>query len=133
MTPGIDLWSTYVVGGVDVDTGRVVDGRGGRNGVKVDIVLPRVVGTRPSAQAFLREVPQQLSGMDVVLDCRGLMDGTASFADEIVRAVLCERGASSLVALGPGPDFAEDLISAAQDHDVQDRFKIARVIESVAS
>ncbi len=99
----------------------------------VKIVLPRVVGTRPSARAFLREVPQDLVGRNVVLDCRGLVDGTASFADEIVKAVLKERGAASLVALRPGPDFAGDLSAAADDHEVADRFRVERTPESVAS
>lgn len=99
----------------------------------VTIKLPRVVGTRPSARAHLREVPDRLDGQDVVLDCRGLVDGTASFADEIVKVVLADRNAASLVALGPGHDFAEDLMTAAQDHNVANRFRLERVIESVGS
>jgi hypothetical protein len=99
----------------------------------VRIVLPRIVGTRPSARALLREVPTRLDGEDVVLDCRGLVDGTASFADEMVKAVLVDRTAASLVALGPGQDFATDLAAAAHDHGVLDRFRLERLSESVAS
>lgn len=101
--------------------------------MSITVVLPRVVGTRPSARAFLQQIPEDLAGQDVVLDCRGLVDGTASFADEIVKVVLHDRRADSLLALGPGDDFATDLATAAQDHGVSDRFRLERVIESVAS
>lgn len=97
------------------------------------IVLPRVVGTRPAAQYYLDSVPERLHGKDVELDCSGLADGTASFADEIVKVVLADRGARSLVAVAPGHDFATDLQTAAHDHGVADRFRLERVIESVGS
>lgn len=99
----------------------------------VEMVLPRVVGTRPSARLFLHEIPEQLAGTEVVLDCRGLVDGTASFADEVVKVVLVDRGAASLVAVGPGHDFAGDLATAAADHGVTGRFRLERVTEHVGS
>lgn len=91
------------------------------------IVLPDVVGTRPAARVFLSQVPAQLAGRTVVLDCTWLVDGTASFADEVVKVILADRQADLLVAVEPTDDFAADLQTAASVHGVANRFKIQRV------
>lgn len=101
--------------------------------MSMSVTLPRVVGTRLSAHGYLRDLPTDLSGQDIELDCRRLVDGTASFADEVVKIVLKERNARTMVAVGPGRDFADDLQTAAHDHGVADAFSLERVTESVAN
>jgi hypothetical protein len=93
----------------------------------VTIVLPRVVGTRPAVAGFLTHVPRDLTDREVELDCRGLLSGTASFADELVKILLKDSGARRLVARGPGADFAADLRVAADDHGVADRLSVEGV------
>lgn len=87
----------------------------------MEIKLPRVVGTRPAVAPFLAEVPTDLHGERVVLDSRALLSGTPSFADEMVKAVLVDRGADELVVLGANSDFAADVTTSARDHGVLDR------------
>lgn len=88
------------------------------------LALPRVVGTRPAVAPFVRDLPGDLRGAAVVLDCRTLLSGTASFADEMVHAVLVERRADELLALGAAGDFAADLSSSAREHGVLDRLHL---------
>lgn len=97
------------------------------------VTLPRVVGTRPSAQHYLDMLPQSLLEQDVLLDCGGLVEGTASFADEVVKVVLATRNAARLVAYASGSEFAHDLQVAAQEHHVSDRLHLERVITHIGS
>jgi hypothetical protein len=87
----------------------------------MEIRLPRVVGTRPAVAPFLADVPAELHGEKVVLDSRALLSGTPSFADEMVKAVLVDRGADELIVVGANSDFASDLTDSARDHGVLDR------------
>ncbi len=89
--------------------------------MKTDIALPRVVGTRPAVAPFLVGVPTDLHGERVTLDCRALLSGTPSFADEMVKVLLVERGADGLVVLGANEEFAADLLASAREHGVADR------------
>ncbi len=90
----------------------------------MEITLPRVVGTRPAVAPFLVDVPLDLHGAAVVVDCRALLSGTPSFADELVRSLLVDRHAAELVVLGAGTDFAADLLESARDHRVGDRLHL---------
>lgn len=90
----------------------------------MEIRLPRVVGTRPAVAPFLADVPGDLRGQKVVLDSRALLSGTPSFADEMVKAVLVDRGADELVVLGANSDFASDIAVSARDHGVLDRVRL---------
>lgn len=90
----------------------------------MEIRLPRVVGTRPAVAPFLADVPTDLRGEKVVLDSRALLSGTPSFADEMVKAVLVDRGADELVVLGASTDFASDVTVSARDHGVLDRVRL---------
>lgn len=87
----------------------------------MDIKLPRVVGTRPAVAPFLAALAEDLRGHTVVLDCRALLSGTPSFADELVKQVLRDRRADELLVLGANSDFSADLASAAEARDVSDR------------
>ncbi len=89
--------------------------------MKTDISLPRIVGTRPAVAPFLVDVPGDLRGQRVTLDCRALLSGTPSFADEMVRVLLVERRAEELMVLGANEDFASDLAASAREHGVFDR------------
>lgn len=87
----------------------------------MDITLPRVVGTRPAVAPFLDHLRADLKGETVVLDCRSLLSGTPSFADEIVKQVLADRRADELLVLGANSDFGADLAASAAAHGVIDR------------
>jgi hypothetical protein len=87
----------------------------------IKIKLPRIVGTRPGVAPFLVDVEETLEGEHVVLDCRALLSGTPSFADEMVKQILVERGAAELVVLSATSDFASDVIASARDSGIVDR------------
>jgi hypothetical protein len=91
------------------------------------LTLPRLVGGRSRAKEMLAPFPSDLTGANVVLDCRDLLSAPPSFADELVRIVLAERHADSLEAIGAGPDFAGDLANAAAAHDVVSRLRFEAV------
>lgn len=86
-----------------------------------EIRLPRVVGTRPAVAPFLASLDDKLAGQRVVLDCRSLLSGTPSFADEMIKQVLVVREADELLVVGASTDFADDVMQAARDHLVSDR------------
>lgn len=88
------------------------------------MVAPRLVGSRESAQAILSTIPKDLVGQRVALNCRELRSGSPSFADEIVRVVLVERQAAELVLVGAGERFAAYVRDSAGAHDVVDRLLV---------
>ncbi|OFV77031.1 hypothetical protein [Rhodococcus erythropolis] len=58
--------------------------------------LPPLAGTRKRAQGLLEQLPPDLSGSTVVVDCRGLVAATLSFADELIQGVLVDRKAKEM-------------------------------------
>ncbi|WP_448625910.1 hypothetical protein [Geodermatophilus sp. URMC 64] len=90
----------------------------------VPVEMPQLSGGRKRAQALVRPISQQLRGGTVILDCRQLIAGTASFADEIVRLVLVDGGANLLEVRNVDRDFGQDLLTAAKDHGVSSQLRI---------
>lgn len=93
-------------------------------GMAYQMVAPRLVGSRESAQAVLATIPHDLTGQRVALNCRELRSGSPSFADEIVRVVLVERRATELALVGASERFAVYVRDSAQAHDVVDRLLV---------
>jgi hypothetical protein len=88
--------------------------------LKHELPLPRLIGSRPAVRALAREL-DDVRGHEVVLNARGLRSASPSSADEFVKVLLVDGGASSLRVVGAGPDFIEDVEKAASDHHVSSR------------
>lgn len=86
----------------------------------VELVLPRLVGSRDSARALLAELGTY-EGKVVVLNARNLRSASPSAADEFVKEVLTRRHARALEFVSAGPEFVRDLEAAARAHHVTDR------------
>ncbi|MBO1767062.1 hypothetical protein [Allobranchiibius sp. GilTou38] len=82
------------------------------------VKMPQLSGGRARARALASPLQGRMREQQVRLDCRQLVAGTASFADEIVRRVLLEGGADRLVVEYAGPAFGGYLQDAARDLDV---------------
>ncbi|MFW0795249.1 hypothetical protein AAFP30_15655 [Gordonia sp. CPCC 205515] len=83
---------------------------------------PALAGSRDRAQQMLAGLASDLSGVEVVIDCGGLLAAAVSFADELVHEVLVVRHARSLrVVRVSDPKFAEYLTERAVEHEVVDR------------
>jgi hypothetical protein len=88
--------------------------------------LPQLSGGRKRAVALLdaANVPASLRGLRVEVDCRQLRAGTESFADELVRTILVDRGADQLVVTNVVGTFASYVKSAGETHAVSDRLSV---------
>lgn len=85
------------------------------------VTMPQLSGGRERARALLEPYEGELRGKELLLDCRRLVAGTMSFADELVSGVL-ERGrAAQLIVEYADGDFAGYLHDAARDHGVGDK------------
>lgn len=83
--------------------------------------MPQLSGGRERARKLAEPLVGKMRGQTVRLDCRQLVAGTASFADEIVRSVLVDGKAARLVVEFASGDFASYLQDAARDHGVSER------------
>jgi hypothetical protein len=82
------------------------------------VMLPRLVGSRESADQLLGSLPRGTPYARLVLNCRELLAASPSFADEVVKLVLVEGRASELVVLGASDEFAEYIKQSAEARDV---------------
>lgn len=89
-----------------------------------EVTLPRLVGSRQSAAVILDRASHAIAADRVVLNCRELLSGSPSFADEVVKQVLIDGQAAELVVLAAGDDFARYILESASLHGVQDRVAI---------
>ena len=88
------------------------------------VEMPQLSGGRKRAQALIEPLLGRMMGRTVVLDCRQLVAGTPSFADEIVRLVLKDGRAQLLEVTNVDRDFGDDLWTAAKNHGVAERLRI---------
>lgn len=82
------------------------------------VTLPRLVGSRESANELLESLPPNTRDERLVLNCRELLAASPSFADEIVKLALVEGRVSELVVLGASEEFASYILQAAEARDV---------------
>lgn len=86
---------------------------------------PTLAGSRSRAREVVAQLPADLTGVEVVLNCRGLMAAAASFADEIVTQILVDRHAESLRVVDVSDDeFVAYLQARAADHGVLGRLHL---------
>jgi hypothetical protein len=88
------------------------------------VTLPRLVGSRESADQLLESLSPQARHERVVLNCRELLAASPSFADEIVKLVLVEGRASELVVLGADDEFVSYIRQSAEAHHVTSQVAI---------
>lgn len=88
------------------------------------VEMPQLSGGRKRAQALVEPYLGRMAGRIVRLDCRQLVAGTPSFADEMVRLVLDDGGAQLLQVTNVDKDFAADLWTAAKNHGATERLSI---------
>lgn len=89
---------------------------------KRELKLPRLIGGRSSVRQLAAELGP-VQGDVVVLNGRDLRSASPSSADEFVRALLLEGGATRLEVTGSGSDFIEDLEASARAHGLSARLK----------
>jgi len=81
-------------------------------------------GSRDHARDLVAGLPSDMVGMSVVLDCTGLVVGTPSFLDEIVKEVLVARRADRLEIIGGSARIATLAERAATNRAVADRLNV---------
>lgn len=92
------------------------------------IKTPDHAGSREQAQSLTRQLPPDLAGERVTLDCSEMVIGTPSFLDEIVKQVLTERGAAGL-EVAEAPERARELIErSANNRGAGGRLKIIQAV-----
>lgn len=74
--------------------------------------LPRLVGSRTSAAAFVAEMGD-VKGRVVEVDGSALRSGAQGFADELVKAVIIDRFAAGMVIRGAPSDFSTYVADSA--------------------
>lgn len=88
----------------------------------LELQLPRLVGSRETVRALLADLGP-LHGHPVVLNARQLRSAAPSAADEFVKCALVDGGALAMEVVGAGPEFTQDLETAAADHNVSTRLR----------
>ena len=94
--------------------------------------LPRLAGTREAVGDLLAEqqVAPSLAGEELVVLCRDLASGSTSFADQLVKEVLEQRGASAIVLVGAPSRFVALVQESAQRRGVADRVRVSSGAEA---
>lgn len=88
--------------------------------------MPQLSGGRKRARALVAGVQTPLRDQKLIVDCRQLLAGTESFAQEIIRAAIVDEGAAHITFANVDADFAEYLGAAARDMHVDDLVTIQR-------
>lgn len=79
------------------------------------ILLPRLVGTRATADKLVDDLPNDAHVDSVLLMGRALSTATDSFTDELVLA-LQKRGTAEIVLLAAPSEFQKQVKEAAARH-----------------
>jgi hypothetical protein len=88
------------------------------------LIAPKLVSSRDQARELTAALPGDLSAAVVLVDCSALQASTPSFVDELVKAVLVDRGGDKLVVKGAPERTVELARRAAQNRGVLDRLEI---------
>ncbi len=88
------------------------------------LVLPSMVAGRDLADALVERLAGDLTGAEVVVDCRRLVSASPSFAAELVLRVLVDRLAGSLHVEHAPAAFGAYLQEAARRLEVTDRLHV---------
>ncbi len=82
---------------------------------------PDHAGLRPQASELASQLPDDLTGQAVALDCSNLVVGSPSFFDEIVKQILVERHAATLDVVHASSRAQEHLERSATNRGVRAR------------
>ena len=88
------------------------------------LIAPKLVSSRDQARELTAGLPGDLSDTVVMVDCSALQASTPSFVDELVKAVLVDRGGRHLVIKAAPGRTVELARRAAQNRGVGDRLEI---------
>ena len=88
------------------------------------LVLPSMVAGRDLADALVERLAGDLTGAEVVVDCRRLVSASPSFAAQLVLRVLVDRQAGSLHVEHAPAAFDAYLQEAAGGLDVTGRLHV---------
>lgn len=86
--------------------------------LRPSVKMPQLSGGRERARTLTSPLNGKMAEQQVRLDCRQLVAGTASFADEIIKRILVQGSAERLIVEYAGGNFASYLLDAARDHGV---------------
>jgi len=89
------------------------------------IKTPDHAGSRDQVRDLVSTLADDLSGQSVLVDCSGLLVGTPSFMDEIVKQILQQRHAETLEISGGPPRARELLERSAENRGVRNRVRAA--------
>jgi hypothetical protein len=88
------------------------------------LTAPELVSSRDQARKLTADLPADLSGVAVVVDCSALQASTPSFVDELIKAILVERVAAQLVLQSAPGRTVELARRAAGNHGVAERLQV---------
>jgi len=88
------------------------------------ITTPDHAGSRDQAQDLAALLPDDLTGVAVMIDCSDLLIATPSFLDEIVKQVLERRNAMALEVSDASERARLLLTRSAQNRGVGDRLHV---------
>ncbi len=96
-----------------------------QGGFVEQLVLPYLAGTREAARDLIQEqgLERSLEGRGVLLLCQDLASGSTSFADELVKILLEERQAATIMLLGDPDRFAQHVAASASRRNFSGRVK----------
>lgn len=86
------------------------------------VVLPPLIGSRPSARELAAGLPEALG--EVHVEAGKLISAAQAVADELVKDILVVRGAERLKVWDATPRLAEHLQRAAELRGVKDRLLV---------
>lgn len=88
-----------------------------------EFTLPLLTGVRGDAARLVgaARLPTNLADVEVVINARSTLAGTASFADELIRTLLVDRSAYRVVIDGVGASLGQSLSVAAERYSVAHR------------
>lgn len=86
----------------------------------ITVELPRLLGTRKAAQDAVEQakIPESLSDHSVVVLANRVASVSASYADELVKQLLEDRGADAILLVGASAHLEERLKDAASRRHV---------------
>jgi hypothetical protein len=87
------------------------------------LIAPKPLSSRDQARELTASLAEDLSGTVVMVDCSALQASTPSFVDELVKAVLVDRGGERLILEGAPERTVELARRAAQNRGVVDRLE----------
>jgi hypothetical protein len=87
------------------------------------IDLPMLAGSREAANSMAAALGHDLSGETVVVNCRDLFSASPSFIDQLVKRLLLEKHAATLIFLGADGDVEKEARDSATLRNVAEQLQ----------